>query len=65
MSLGLKSRYRASLFYTRGLWPRIVPLKKFAIDYWGNEPHPLAAMFFYESGQKCNFGKAITQQLYL
>jgi hypothetical protein len=30
-----------------------------------NKPRPLAAMFFYESGQKCQFGKQVTQQPFL
>ena len=30
-----------------------------------NKPRPLAAMFFYESGQKSQFSKKITQQLFL
>ena len=30
-----------------------------------NKPRQLAAMFFYESGQKCQFSKTITQQLFL
>ena len=30
-----------------------------------NKPRPLAAMFFYESGQKCQFSKTIMQQIFL
>ena len=30
-----------------------------------NKPRTLAAMFFYESGQKCQYSKTITQQLFL
>ena len=39
---------------------------KFYYMYTGeNKPHPLAAMLFYESGQKCKFSKTITQNLFL
>ena len=33
--------------------------------YRENQPRPLAAMFVYESCQKCQFTKRVTQQLFL
>ena len=45
---------------------QVVKDEKFNFMYIGeNKQRPLAAMFFYESGQKYQFGKTISQQLFL